>query len=262
MDVAIYVVDAFTDQSFRGNAAAVCLLESSIGDSTLQAIATEMNQSETAFLQRAGDACYELRWFTPKQEVPLCGHATLASAHVLWTEQSSTDQLIFQTKSGKLSASLEGDRIVLDFPTGFLRPVAMSEVHQVATGGAARFFGESDHFWLAELDSEETVRNFQPDLDAIGRLGKGGLIVTARSESAADDFVSRLFAPNLGIPEDPVTGSSHCVLSAYWSPKLGKTEMVGYQASTRGGFVGVEFQGARTLLKGRCVTTLRGRLTA
>lgn len=261
MRLPIYVVDAFTDTVFRGNPAGVCPIEAPIADDLMQRIALEMNHAETAFPLRLEQGVYDLRWFTPATEVPMCGHATLASAHVLWSTGKEQGQIVFRTLSGDLTATQEGNRIVLDFPALFTEPQVDVSSFEKALGTKVRFAGHHPMFWLVELESEAAVRDLIPDFAAIGGLGTEGVIVTAKSESEADDFVSRLFAPNVGIPEDPVTGSAHCLLAAYWSKKLGKTEMVGYQASKRGGYVGVEFLGARVLLKGQAVTSLVGELS-
>lgn len=260
MSQPIYIVDAFTDRPFRGNPAGVCVLDASMPDELRQQIAMEMNHAETAFLSKLGDGNYDLRWFTPTTEVKMCGHATLASAHILWSTGREAGPLRFQTKSGEMRANREDKLIVLDFPAEFTTPVKDRTGFNKALGIEAKYVGDNWMYWLVELDSEQSVRNFQPDLDAIANLGREAVLITAKSDSGADDFVSRLFGPNVGIPEDPVTGSAHCLLAPYWSKKLGKTEMVGYQASPRGGFVRVEFLGARVLLKGYAVTVLSGHL--
>jgi PhzF family phenazine biosynthesis protein len=256
----IFVVDAFTDTPFRGNPAGVCPLEVAISATVMQQIAMEVNHAETAFPLKVGEGRYNLRWFTPTQEVPMCGHATLASAHILWSTGKETGKIVFETQSGELTADREHDDIVLDFPSLFAEPAANVKPFEKALGVKPLFVGKQEMFWLVELESEEAVRSFQPDLAAIGSLGSEGVLITAKSDSEADDFVSRLFAPNVGIPEDPVTGSAHCILAPYWAKKLGKEELVGYQASKRGGYVKVEFLGARVLLKGRAVTVIAGSL--
>lgn len=229
-------------------------------DELRQQIAMEMNHAETAFLTKLGDGNYDLRWFTPTTEVKMCGHATLASAHILWTTGKESDSLRFQTKSGEMRAEREDNLIILDFPSEFTEPVTDKTPFEKALGVRAIYVGDNRLFWLIELESEQAVRSFEPNLEAIAQLGREAILITAKSDSEADDFVSRLFAPKLGIPEDPVTGSAHCLLAPYWSQKLGKTEMVGYQASKRGGFVRVEFLGARVLLKGYATTVLTGNL--
>ncbi|MBC8064641.1 MAG: PhzF family phenazine biosynthesis protein [Chlorobia bacterium] len=260
MHQSIYVVDAFTDQPFRGNPAGVCVLEYPISDEIRQQIAMEMNHAETAFLTKLGEGNYELLWFTPMKEVKMCGHATLASAHVLWSTEQAQGEIRFQTKSGELKATKQGELIVLDFPAELTEPVLDVKPFETALGKKLNYVGDNWMYWMVELESEVDVRSFQPDLMAIAGLGREAVLITAKSESNIQDFVSRLFGPNVGIPEDPVTGSAHCLLAPYWSKRLGKTEMVGYQASERGGFVRVEFLGARVLLKGYAVTTLEGTL--
>lgn len=260
MSQTIYVVDAFTDRPFHGNPAGVCVLEAPIPDERMQQIALEMNHAETAFLTKEGDANYRLRWFTPATEVKMCGHATLASAHILWSTGLEPGRITFQTLSGEMGAEQEGSQIVLNFPAEFTEPVADTAPFKAALGHKPVYVGDNWMYWLVELDSETTVRNLNPSQAKIAELGREAVLITAKSDTDADDFVSRLFGPNVGIPEDPVTGSAHCLLAAYWSPKLGKTEMVGYQASKRGGHVGVEFLGARVLLKGNAVTVLTGTL--
>lgn len=260
MPQSIYVVDAFTDRPFCGNPAGVCILDAPMQDDLRQQIAMEMNHAETAFLTNLGDGNYDLRWFTPTTEVKMCGHATLASAHVLWTTRRESGSLRFQTKSGEMRAERDDNLIVLDFPAEFTKPVADRSPFEKALGLRTTYVGDNWMYWLIELESEQAVRSLKPNFEAIAKLGREAVLVTAKSDSEADDFVSRFFGPNVGIPEDPVTGSAHCLLAPYWSQKLGKTEMVGYQASKRGGFVRVEFLGARVLLKGYAVTVLTGNL--
>ena len=260
MPQSIYVVDAFTDLPFRGNPAGVCILDAPMADDLRQQIAMEMNHAETAFLTKLGEGNFDLRWFTPTTEVKMCGHATLASAHVLWTTGRESGSIRFQTRSGEMRAERNLSKIILDFPAEFTEPVSNRAPFEAALGVKTTYVGDNWMYWLIELESEQAVRSFEPNQDAIAKLGREAVIITAKSDTEADDFVSRLFGPNVGIPEDPVTGSAHCLLAPYWSKKLGKTEMVGYQASKRGGFVEVEFLGARVLLKGYAVTTLEGTL--
>ena len=261
MPLEVFVVDAFTDRPFRGNPAGVCIVSSPLEESLMQEIALEMNHAETAFLSETAPGQYHLRWFTPAKEVPLCGHATLASAHVLFEQRLVPDgTVVFDTLSGELTATKQGPKIVMDFPSEFLEPEPNMTAFKQALGVPLVYVGKNRMFWLAELRDEASVRTFIPNQGAIADLGLEGIIITAKSDSGADDFVSRLFAPNVGIPEDPVTGSAHCILAPYWASKLGKTEMVGYQASKRGGYVALEFLGARVLLKGNAVTTLVAQL--
>jgi PhzF family phenazine biosynthesis protein len=254
-------VDAFTDRAFAGNPAAVCLLPSARDDFWMQQVAREMNLAETAFLIRRADG-FDLRWFTPAVEVDLCGHATLASAHVLWEERhlDAGQTARFHTRSGLLSASRGDGLIWLDFPATPAQPVSSSPDLERAIGASFKFLGRTAFDYLVELESEAEVRSLEPDMSRLARLGGRGVIVTARSENGSYDFVSRFFAPGAGIPEDPVTGSAHCGLGPYWAARLGKKELVGYQASARGGTVRVRLEGDRAHLGGHAVTVLRGEL--
>ena len=264
MALRITQVDAFTDRPFAGNPAAVCILPAAADPAWMQDVAREMNLAETAFLVRQRDG-YDLRWFTPAVEVDLCGHATLASAHVLWenSDLAPGAQARFQTKSGVLTADRRGAWIELDFPATPAAPAPTPNGLIEALGAQPRFVGRSRFDYLVEVESEATVRGLAPDLGALGRVQARGVIVTSRTDGKSTyDFVSRFFAPQSGVPEDPVTGSAHCALAPYWSAKLGKPELVGYQASARGGVVRVRVQGDRVLLGGQAVTVLRGELTA
>ena len=254
-------VDAFTDVAFAGNPAAVCLLPSPRDDGWMQDVAREMNLAETAFLLRRADG-FDLRWFTPSIEVDLCGHATLASAHVLWEERhlDPGDTARFHSRSGLLSASREGDLIWLDFPATPPQPVNSSPDLERALGASLKFVGRTPFDYLVEMASEAEVRSLEPDMGALTRLGGRGVIVTAGSANGAYDFVSRFFAPGAGVPEDPVTGSAHCGLGPFWGARLGKKELVGYQASARGGTVRVRLEKDRAHLGGQAVTVLRGEL--
>jgi PhzF family phenazine biosynthesis protein len=254
-------VDAFTDEAFAGNPAAVCLLSSVRDEVWMQQVAREMNLSETAFLVRHADG-FDLRWFTPGVEVDLCGHATLASAHVLWEERhlDAGQTARFHTRSGLLSASRQGGLIWLDFPATPPQPVSRCDDLERAFGAPFRFLGRTAFDYLVELESEAEVRSVDPDMNLLAGLGSRGVIVTAPSMNGVYDFVSRFFAPGAGIPEDPVTGSAHCGLGPYWAEKLGKKELIGYQASARGGTVRVHLEGDRVQLGGHAVTVLRGEL--
>jgi PhzF family phenazine biosynthesis protein len=228
----------------------------------MQAVAAEMNLSETAFLGPR-DAGFELRWFTPSVEVDLCGHATLASAHILWETGRLQPQAKaeFYTKSGTLGGARKDEWIELDFPAEPPEQSDSSALVLDALGIArARYFGANRFDYLCELDSEEVVRGLRPDFLRLGELGCRGVIVTAPSSSAEFDFVSRFFAPACGINEDPVTGSAHCCLGPYWSPRLGKKDMIAFQASARGGIVKVGVRDDRVLLGGQAVTVLRAEL--
>jgi PhzF family phenazine biosynthesis protein len=254
-------VDAFTNRPFTGNPAAVCLLPRARDDHWMQQVALEMNLAETAFLVRGPDG-FDLRWFTPGAEVDLCGHATLASAHVLWEEGhlKPSEAARFHTRSGLLTATRRGDHIWLDFPATPVSPAAPPEGLEVAIGRKATLVGRTVFDYLVDLESEAAVRSLAPDMSLIAGIPCRGVIVTAPSDDTRYDFVSRFFAPGLGIPEDPVTGSAHCGLAPYWSTRLGKDEMVGYQASARGGTVLVRVAGDRVHLGGQAVTVLRGEI--
>lgn len=254
-------VDAFTDRPFAGNPAAVCLLATPADPAWMQQVAREMNLAETAFIVRQTDG-FDLRWFTPATEVDLCGHATLASAHVLWEEQqlSAHEMARFHTRSGLLTASKDPNLIWLDFPATPSQPAPTVPELERGLGVAPRYVGRTIFDYLVELDSETAVREIAPDLSALARLPVRGVIVTARSEGHEYDFVSRFFAPAAGVPEDPVTGSAHCGLAPFWAGRLGRQELTGYQASERGGTVTVRVEGERVRLGGQAVTVLRGEL--
>jgi PhzF family phenazine biosynthesis protein len=264
MSLRITQVDAFTNRPFAGNPAAVCILPKAADAAWMLNVALEMNLAETAFLVPQSDG-YDLRWFTPAVEVDLCGHATLASAHVLWEEGrlKPNEQARFHTKSGLLTAERRGSWIELDFPA---TPPAVAPAPQgliEAIGAKPQFVGRSRFDYLVEVENEATVRELTPDLTALSRVQARGIIVTSRSDGKSDyDFVSRFFAPQSGVPEDPVTGSAHCALTPYWSAKLGKKELVAYQASARGGELRLRLAGERVRLGGQAVTVLRGELTA
>ena len=256
-------IDAFTSHPFRGNPAAVCLLDAERDETWMQSLAAEMNLSETAFLLPRDDG-FRLRWFTPSVEVALCGHATLASAHLLWEEQlwRPDEQIRFHTKSGLLTADRDGEVIELDFPAtletksdpapGLLESLGIPD---------PLYVGRNKFDYLIEVASEEVVRGLNPDHAQLRKIEARGVIVTSRAASTtAADFVSRFFAPGSGVDEDPVTGSAHCCLAPYWSSRLGKQEMTGFQASRRGGYVRVRHHGDRVKLGGRAVTILRGML--
>jgi PhzF family phenazine biosynthesis protein len=261
MPQRIVQVDAFADRPFAGNPAAVCVLDSPRPDSWMQDVALEMNLSETAFLVPEEDG-YRLRWFTPTVEVDLCGHATLASAHVLWEDGylpvDATAR--FLTRSGRLSATKADGWITMDFPSKPVEQTIDPEILGTALDVRVVYSGMSRFDALVEVKSEAVVRGIVPDFGALEAIEARGIIVTARSDSPDFDFVSRFFAPRCGVPEDPVTGSAHCALAPYWAKKLGRTEMVGFQASKRGGVVRVRLEGDRVLLGGQAVTVLRGEL--
>ena len=255
----LYQIDAFTAQAFRGNPAAVCLLDAERDEAWMQNVAAEMNLSETAFLLPNGDG-FSLRWFTPAVEVALCGHATLASAHALY-EERGLQSARFQTKSGLLTAERRGDWIELDFPA--TPPVASHApeglLESLGTSDAL-YVGRARFDYVIEVPAEEDVRAITPDFARLRGVKARGVIVTSRGRE--HDFVSRFFGPAVGVDEDPVTGSAHCALTPYWSSKLGKEEMTAYQASRRGGIVRVRLAGDRVKLGGQAVTVFRGELDA
>jgi PhzF family phenazine biosynthesis protein len=263
MEVKIYQVDAFTNKPFSGNPAAVCILEEPRDESWMQDVAREMNLSETAFLHKQDDG-YRLRWFTPVTEVDLCGHATLASAHILFETGllGSQEQAQFHTMSGLLKATLKGEEIELDFPAVPYEPMSEPSGLSEALGVAPKYLGKSKFFYLVEVGSERTVRDLKPDIEKIKSLSAPAIIVTSVADTEDYDFVSRCFAPNVGIDEDPVTGSAHCFLGPFWSKRFGKDEMVAYQASERGGMLRIRVEGDRVFIGGRAVTVLRGVLVS
>ena len=256
-----FKVDSFTTEPFAGNPAGVCLLTEPRDERWMQAVAREMNLSETAFLLREGDG-FRLRWFTPAVEVALCGHATLASAHVLWEEGvlPPSEAARFGTKSGELRASRRGDLIEMDFPSKPEQPAAPPENLLEALGTDPIYLGRNVFDYLLLLKNEEAVRSVKPDFALLRTVTVRGVIVTAPSASPEFDFVSRFFAPAVGVDEDPVTGSAHCCLGPFWAARLGKSELVGQQVSARGGVVSVRVAGDRVFLGGRAVTVLRGEL--
>jgi PhzF family phenazine biosynthesis protein len=269
----LYQVDAFADAPFTGNPAAVCLLSADVGDGWMQDVAMEMNLSETAFLRRQNDGVIRLRWFTPSHEVDLCGHATLASAHVLWDEGllSESETAQFDTASGRLEAVMGEDGwITLDFPADPVSPVddppeaLVRGLNLRDPGSQVVFTGSSSRDLFVRLRDPAAVYDLEPDLSAIRTLDTRGVIVTARAgDDNEADFVSRFFAPQTGVPEDPVTGSAHCALAPYWARELGRTELTGRQVSPRGGTVRVALDspGAdRVSLSGQAVTVFHGRL--
>jgi PhzF family phenazine biosynthesis protein len=263
MPIRIVQVDAFTARPFSGNPAAVCVLQAPPTDQWMRDVAREMNLSETAFLTPHDDG-YNLRWFTPAVEVDLCGHATLASAHVLWEDGHllADEQARFHTRSGLLLADLRGDWLELDFPAKVATPAEPPPDLLPALGVPAQFVARNQFDYLVEVESEETLRAMTPDFTALRKVPVRGVIVTARPSSAEFDFVSRFFAPAAGVDEDPVTGSAHCALGPYWAERLGKSEFTAWQASARGGVVRVRLNGDRVILGGQAVTVLRGELAA
>lgn len=266
MPVPCLQIDAFADRPYTGNPAAVCLLDDARDAAWMQAVAAEMNLSETAFV-RPADGDFELRWFTPAVEVDLCGHATLAAAHALWSEGvvDSGDDIRFHTRSGVLTAVRQGDLVELDFPAtppvaGELDEAQVRELGDVL-GVDPRQVRRSAFDLLVEVGSARVLRAARPDFGRLAELDHRGVIVTCRSDDPRFDFLSRFFAPAVGVNEDPVTGSAHCCLGPYWSERLGKAEMTAFQASGRGGVVRVRVSGERVVLGGRAVTVFRGALT-
>jgi PhzF family phenazine biosynthesis protein len=274
MGLKVYQVDAFTNQPFGGNPAAVCILPEGLPQqaSWMQKLANEMNLSETAFLQavtaQPEEGGYSLRWFTPKAEVDLCGHATLASAHILWEcgHLPANVAARFHTRSGLLTAQRQGDWIQMDFPAKLEEPVAaLPELNQ-ALGVQPVYTGKNQFDYLVVVASEAEVRSAQPDFGRLQQLPVRGTILTARSETPGYDFVSRFFAPAVGVNEDPVTGSAHTCLGPYWGKRLAmeeraKEELVAYQASPRGGVLRIRLAGERVLVAGQAVTVMSADLS-
>jgi PhzF family phenazine biosynthesis protein len=260
--VPVFQIDAFTDVPFKGNPAAVCLLPEAATAEWMQRIAMEMNLSETAFLTRREDG-FGLRWFTPKTEVALCGHATLASAHVLWETGmlDVADIARFHTASGELTARRNSDVIELNFPA---TPPAAADLPPgvaEALGVAPVYTGKSRFDYVVRVEQEDMVRSMMPDFEALRGLPVRGVMVTAEAVAPEYDFVSRFFAPGAGVDEDPVTGSAHCCLAPYWGALLGKLSLTAYQASPRGGSIRLRIEGDRVVLGGRAAGVFRGELT-
>jgi len=254
----IYQVDAFADELFTGNPAAVCPLDRWLPDPLMQNIARENNLSETAFFVQEGDA-YRIRWFTPEIEVDLCGHATLASAHVLFRHLNfAGERILFNSKSGPLYVTKKDELICLDFPVASFKKVdPPSELVDGIGLTPVETFQSTDYLIL--LDSEQEVREANPDFSVLARLNIRGVIITARGETV--DFVSRFFAPGAGINEDPVTGSTHTFLVPFWSERLGKTAFTAQQLSERGGTLYCKLSGGRVEISGRAVTYMEGELS-
>lgn len=261
MNIKLYQVDAFTDKPFLGNPAAVCLLPKPHEEDWMASVAREMNLSETAFLHQVEDG-FNLRWFTPAVEVSLCGHATLASAHILYETGliAEVEEARFHTASGLLTAKKVGEEIVLNFPA--MPPEEISEPSGLmeALGVNPEFVGKSRFDYLVRVGSEVEVKGATPDFIKLNELGVRGVMLTSLCESGEFDFISRFFAPGAGIDEDPVTGSAHCCLGPYWGEVLGKDELMAYQASARGGVVRVRVEPERVYLGGKAVTVMVGEL--
>ncbi len=263
MKPPIFQVDAFTAQPFKGNPAAVCILDSPREDEWMRQVAREMNLSETAFLIKAGDI-YHLRWFTPLVEVDLCGHATLASAHILWEQGylPAAQKACFSTRSGLLTAQKKGEWIEMDFPAKPEEASAEPPGLAKALGIEIQYLGRNKFDYLVLVAKEEEVLQMQPDFALLKSLPARGVMVTSKCAKEPYDFISRFFAPQVGVNEDPVTGSAHCCLGPFWANRLGKKELLAYQASPRGGVIKITCQGSRVLLSGQAVTILEGVLKA
>lgn len=260
MSTPIVQVDAFASRPFTGNPAAVCVLAEPRSDEWMASVAAENNLSETAYLLKRADG-FNLRWFTPAVEVDLCGHATLASAHVLWTEGhlDPSEPARFHTRSGLLTCVRNGDWIEMDFPAKLEQPAEPPPQLAEALGTDLVYVGRNQFDYLVQVADEATLRGLQPRHHLLRELPVRGVIATAAG-SGEFDFVSRFFAPGSGIDEDPVTGSAHTALTPFWAARLGKTEMTAYQASPRGGVVKVRLDGARVRMSGQAFTVLRGEL--
>lgn len=255
----IFQVDAFTAEAFKGNPAGVCLLEKQMDERLMQQIAMEMNLSETAFVFKIKDG-YKLRWFTPHVEEELCGHATLATAHILYEEGllQLDEEARFHTRSGLLTVSKKGDHLEMNFPAEPESPVDAPPILIRAIGEQPVYTGKNRLDYLFQFASEKQIQEIKPDMNLLREIPVRGVIVTAKAETSAYDFVSRFFAPYDGIDEDPVTGSAHCCLGPFWQKQLGKTDFVAYQASARGGIMQVGVRNDRVLLSGQAVTVIRG----
>jgi PhzF family phenazine biosynthesis protein len=258
----IYQVDAFTSRPFSGNPAAVCPLDQPRSEEWMRDVAAEMNLSETAFLLPEGEV-YRLRWFTPKAEVTLCGHATLASAHILWEQGALPKgrQAQFETLSGRLTADRNGDWIALNFPARLTQPVEPPPGLFEALGiERAVFVGRYREDYLVEVEDESLVRGLNPNFSSLLGVETRGTVVTARARGGEFDIVSRFFAPAVGVNEDPVTGSAHCALTPYWSAKLGRAELTACQASARGGVLRLRLAGDRVVIEGQAVTVFKAEM--
>lgn len=258
----IYVVDAFTDKPFAGNPAGICLLEKPATEAWMQAVAAEMKHAETAFLVPKERGVYDLRWFTPTIEVDLCGHATLASAFVLWqtARLDPSTEAAFDTRSGRLTARLDGGKIIMDFPAEPATEVEQPSTLRFAFSDPPVWVGQNRMDLFVQLQTAEAVRNLGPSISAIAMLGGRGVIVTAVSDKDEFDFVHRFFAPSSGVPEDHATGSAQCSLAPFWSERLGKSKLTSFQASPRGAVMHAEVFGDRIQIGGKAVMVLEGTL--
>ena len=261
MKIALFHVDAFTDEPFTGNPAAVCILPKLYEPAWMQQVAAEMNLSETAFLHRDNTG-WNLRWFTPIAEVDLCGHATLASAHTLYESGNlrPNEPAIFHTRSGELRCEHGPAGIRMHFPRVAQEPTTAPFDLSTALGTRLQYVGKTKFDFLIEVEDEKTLRELEPNMDLLKTMKARGFIVTAPTDHPELDFVTRFFAPAYGIPEDPVTGSAHCTLAEYWGHKLNKTSLAAHQISTRGGRILMEIEHNGIALSGKAVTVMRGEL--
>ncbi len=259
--IKCWQVDAFTNRPFKGNPAAVCWLDEAADSRWMQSVAAEMNLSETAFVRRRENA-FELRWFTPTVEVDLCGHATLATAHVLWSSDLVPQgmPICFQTRSGVLTCTQDRDFIELDFPATPATAVEISSELSNFLGVEPVYLARSCFDYLAVFESAETVRSMKPDFRKLGTLPVRGVIATSLADNDEFDFVSRFFAPAVGVDEDPVCGSAHCCLAPYWAARLKRTRLMANQISARGGVLRLTLDGDRVMLAGQAVTVWLGEL--
>lgn len=264
MKLPIFTVDAFTNEPFKGNPAAVCLLKEELPTSLMQNIAFELNLAETAFVLKEKDSdAYSLRWMTPVSEVDLCGHATLASAHIMWQEGicKKDETINFNTRSGLLTCKYNGGKITLDLPAIPQKKIEYPPELIDAIGGVQpKYVGMTKWNYIIELNSESDIRNLKPDFNVMLKLPGWGTIITAAADMPGYDFISRFFAPEKGIQEDPVTGSAHCALAPYWQGRLGKNAFKAYQASERGGTIDIIVDGDRVYLTGEDVTVIKGEI--
>lgn len=267
MKLPIFTVDAFTAKPFAGNPAAVIILNEPIKESIMQSIADEINLAETAFVMKEKDnPGFSLRWMTPVMEVDLCGHATLATSHVLWQQGicSESEPILYHTRSGELTAVKRNEKIELNFPAIPQKQIKYPPELIAAIGGVLpKYVGMTKWNYIIELENEDAVRNLKPDYNVMLGLPGWGTIITAKADEGNPDgfdFISRFFAPEKGIQEDPVTGSAHCALAPYWAGRLGKTDFKAYQASPRGGVLGVRVEGDRIYLTGNAVSVISGEI--
>jgi PhzF family phenazine biosynthesis protein len=258
--IEYYQVDSFTNEPFMGNPAGVCIIDYPLEDTLMQNIAMEMNISETAFIVRNKDI-FNIRWFSPKEEVNLCGHATLAAAHILINELNLCSSVTFDSQSGPLPVFKERDKLVMDFPQIIAEDVECPNIVKEALQISPVYTGRTYRRYVLAVENEQEVLNLSPNIELLKKADRASFVITAKSERPGYDFISRNFVPSTGVNEDPVTGSSHCTLAPYWHKKLNKKKLIGYQASARSGFVECELtENNRIKLKGEAVTVFRGML--